>query len=175
MQAAPENRHIVAVYIDELQDYLSLPTDLSDALAQARGLGLSLTLAHQYRDQLPANIRAGIDANALNKIVFGLNATDAKAMAAMAPELTPEDFMLLPRYQVYASLQAGGRATGWIRGKTLPPEKAIRMPAELKAMSQKRFGKPAAEVEQEYLDVINGAAAAPPETPDAPIGRRKRC
>ena len=171
----PEKRHIVAVYIDELQDYLSLPTDLSDALAQARGLGLSLTLAHQYRDQLPANIRAGIDANALNKIVFGLNATDAKAMAAMAPELTAEDFMRLPRYQVYASLQAGGRATGWIRGKTLPPEKAIRMPAELRAVSQKRFGKPVAEVEQEYLSVISGAAAAPSETPDAPIGRRKRC
>ena len=52
-------------------------------------------------------------ANALNKMVFGLNATDAKAMAAMAPELTAEDFMRLPRYQVYASLQAGGRATGW--------------------------------------------------------------
>ena len=171
----PEKRHMVAVYIDELQDYLSLPTDLSDALAQARGLGLSLTLAHQYRDQLPANIRAGIDANALNKIVFGLNATDAKAMAAMAPELTAEDFMRLPRYQVYASLQAGGRATGWIRGKTLPPEKAIRMPAELRAVSQKRFGKPVAEVEQEYLSVISGAAAAPSETPDAPIGRRKRC
>ena len=96
-------------------------------------------------------------------------------MAAMAPELTAEDFMKLPRYQVYASLQAGGRATGWIRGKTLPPEKAIRMPAELKAVSQKRFGKPAAEVEQEYLSVINGAAAAPAEAPDAPIGRRKRC
>ena len=169
------SRMNVAAYIDELQDYLSLPTDLSDALAQARGLGLSLTLAHQYRDQLPANIRAGIDANALNKIVFGLNATDAKAMAAMAPELTAEDFMRLPRYQVYASLQAGERATGWIRGKTLPPEKAIRMPAELKAVSQKRFGKPAAEVEQEYLSVISGASAAPPETPDAPIGRRKRC
>ena len=171
----PEKRHIVAVYIDELQDYLSLPTDLSDALAQARGLGLSLTLAHQYRDQLPANIRAGIDANALNKIVFGLNTTDAKAMAAMAPELTAEDFMKLPRFEVYASLQAGGRATGWIRGKTLPQEQAIRMPAELKAASQKRFGKPAAEVEQEYLSVVSSVSAAPPEAPDAPIGRRKRC
>lgn len=34
-----EKRHIVSIFIDELQDYLSLPTDLSDALAQARGLG----------------------------------------------------------------------------------------------------------------------------------------
>lgn len=170
----PEKRHIVSVYIDELQDYLSLPTDLSDALAQARGLGLGLTLAHQYRDQLPLAIRSGIDANALNKIVFGLNATDAKAMAAMAPELTAEDFMMLPRYQVYTTLQYGGRATGWMRGQTLPPVDPVRLPADLKALSQKRYGKPAAEVEQEYLDLFIGAAAPSAETVQSPIGRRKK-
>ena len=63
----PERRHIVGVYIDELQDYLSLPTDLSDALAQARGLGVALILAHQYRDQLPLDIRSGI-ADRVNKV-----------------------------------------------------------------------------------------------------------
>lgn len=170
----PEKRHIVSVYIDELQDYLSLPTDLSDALAQARGLGLSLTLAHQYREQLPLTIRAGIDANALNKIVFGLNATDAKAMAAMAPELVAEDFMRLPRYQVYASLQSGGRATGWMRGQTLPPTKALRLPADLKARSQQRYGKPAAEVEQEYLALFNATTTLPENVANTPIGRRKK-
>jgi len=61
-----EQRHLVSVYIDELQDYLSLPTDFSDALAQARGLGVGLTLAHQFREQLPPDIRAGVDANARN-------------------------------------------------------------------------------------------------------------
>lgn len=81
----PERRHIVSVFIDELQDYLTLPTDLSDALAQARGLGLGLTMAHQYRGQLPPNIRAGIDANARNKIIFGLNSGDARDMAANGP------------------------------------------------------------------------------------------
>lgn len=72
----PERRHLVSVYIDELQDYLSLPTDLSNALAQARGLGVGMTLAHQYRDQLPPEVRAGVDANCRNKIVFGLNSKD---------------------------------------------------------------------------------------------------
>ena len=48
----PERRHLVSVYIDELQDYLSLPTDLSDALAQARGLGVGMTLAHQLVGKL---------------------------------------------------------------------------------------------------------------------------
>jgi hypothetical protein len=149
-----EQRHLVSVYIDELQDYLALPTNLSDALAQARGLGVSLTLAHQYREQLPPDIRAGIDANALNKIVFGLGVGDAKAMAAMAPELEPVDFMSLPRYQIYASFQSGGKATGWVQGKTLPPPAAIRQAVDLRAKSMTEYGMPAEEIEREYLEQL---------------------
>ena len=108
----PERRHIVSLYIDELQDYLRLPTDLSDALAQARGLGVGITMAHQYRAQLSPELRAGIDANARNKIVFGLNSSDAKEMASMAPELTALDFMNLPRYEVYTNFMSDGKATG---------------------------------------------------------------
>lgn len=169
-----EKRHIVSIFIDELQDYLSLPTDLSDALAQARGLGVGLTLAHQYRDQLPINIRSGIDANARNKIVFGLNSRDAKDMAAMAPELTAEDFMALPRYQIYASIQTNGRSTGWVQGKTLPPPPALRETAELKAMSQTAYGIPAEQIEKDYLNLftVNNASAENPGGVN--IGRRKK-
>lgn len=170
-----ERRHIVEIYIDELQDYLSLPTDLSDALAQARGLGVGLTLAHQYRDQLPMSIRSGIDANARNKIVFGLNSKDAKDMAAMAPELVPEDFMTLPRYQIYTSSQQGGRNTGWIQGKTLPPPPALRDAAELKARSQATYGISAEQVEEDYLNIFTNNTNASGENPDdTPIGRKKR-
>ena len=95
-------------------------------------------------------------------------------MAAMAPELVAEDFMRLPRYQVYASLQSGGRATGWMRGQTLPPTKALRLPADLKARSQQRYGKPAAEVEQEYLALFNTTTTLPENVANTPIGRRKK-
>ena len=169
----PEKRHIVGVYIDELQDYLSLPTDLSDALAQARGLGMALTLAHQYRDQLPLDIRSGIDANARNKIIFGLNSKDAKDMAAMTTELEAKDFMLLPRYKVYASFQYGRKNTGWIMGNTMPPTKALRDVAELRAKSQKMYGIPAEQVEQDFLNLINNNTATHEEINNTPIGRRK--
>jgi hypothetical protein len=166
-------RHMVSVYIDELQDYLALPTDLSDALAQARGLGVALTLAHQYRGQLPPEIRAGIDANARNKIVFGLNAEDAKAMAAMAPELEPVDFMSLPRYQIYASFNSGGRNTGWVSGKTLPPAAPTRDIVELRAKSMAAYGKPAEETEAEYLALLKSTrAATPTDEGFGGIGRR---
>lgn len=169
-----EKRHIVSIFIDELQDYLSLPTDLSDALAQARGLGVGLTLAHQYRDQLPLNIRSGIDANARNKIVFGLNSRDAKDMAAMAPELTAEDFMVLPRYQIYASIQTNGRSTGWVQGKTLPPPPALREATELKAMSQTAYGIPAEQIEKDYLNLFTVNSASAENPGDVNIGRRKK-
>lgn len=169
-----ERRHLVSVYIDELQDYLSLPTDLSDALAQARGLGVGMTLAHQYRDQLPTEIRAGIDANCRNKIVFGLNSKDAKDMAAIAPELTAEDFMALPRYQIYTSFQSGGRNTGWVMGQTLPPPPALRDPAELYARSVETYGTPAEETEEEYLKITTNYSVPGSDQGDIPIGRRKR-
>lgn len=169
----PEKRNIVSVFIDELQDYLSLPTDLSDALAQARGLGMSLTLAHQYRDQLPLDIRSGIDANARNKIIFGLNSKDAKDMAAMAPELEKEDFMMLQRYKVYTSFQYSGRNTGWIMGSALPPPKPIREASELRARSQKMYGTPAEQVEEDFLNLVNNNTINNKEMGDTPIGRRK--
>ncbi len=170
----PERRHLVSVYIDELQDYLSLPTDLSDALAQARGLGVGMTLTHQYRDQLPPEVRAGVDANCRNKIVFGLNSKDAKDMAAMAPELTAEDFMTLPRYQIYTSFQSGGKSTGWVMGRTLPPTPALRDPAELYAQSMRAYGAPAEETEEEYLKTVMNHSAPGSDAGETPIGRRKR-
>jgi hypothetical protein len=184
----PEQRHLVSVYIDELQDYLSLPTDLSDALAQARGLGVGLTLAHQYREQLPPDIRAGVDANARNKIVFGLNSADAKAMSAMSPELDAEDFMALPRYFIYTSFNSGGRSVGWVQGKTLPAPPATRLAVELKAKSMSTYGRPTEEIEAEYLaqlgyapTPLSGETATPEAFPirqqTAPltsVGRRKK-
>ena len=143
-------------------------------VAQARGLGVGVTLAHQYRDQLPPEVRAGVDANARNKIVFGLNSKDAKDMAAMAPELSAEDFMTLPRYQIYTSFQSGGKSTGWVMGRTLPPTPALRDPAELYARSMRTYGTPAEETEEEYLKTVMNHSAPGSAAGETPIGRRKR-
>lgn len=149
-----DKRHMVSIYIDELQDYLRLPTDLSDALAQARGLGVSITMAHQYRAQLTPEIKGAIDANARNKIVFGLNSDDAKDMSAMAANLTAEDFMLLPRYKIYTNIMNNGRATGWVSGTTLPEEPPINTAAELKIESSMRYGIDGAITEAEYIKEV---------------------
>jgi len=172
-----EQRPMVGVFIDELQDYLSLPTNLSDALAQARGLGVALTMAHQYRAQLPPEIRSGVDANARNKIIFGLHGEDANAMANMSKELEPVDFMQLPRYQVYASFQSGGQTTDWVSGRTLPPPSKTCDIVELRANSMALYGRPAEQVEAEYLEILNASrsfyAAGSDDAKNSQIGRRK--
>ena len=125
-QIPKERRHIVSVFIDELQDYVSLPAEL----------------------------RAGVDANARNKIVFGLNAADAKEMATQAGDLAVADFMGLPRYEVYASIMNHGRRTNWILGRTEAPSEPLRLAAELKAESMARYGVPAGETERAYANLL---------------------
>ena len=134
-----------------------------------------MTYRLSYRAfQKGAEIRAGVDANARNKICFGVNATDAKSMAAMAPELAQEDFMALPRYYVYASFNQDGRNTGWVSGQTLPMTIALNSTEELKKRVAIRYGKPGAEVESEYLKMLTEHRPEnDSEIDSGPVGRRK--
>ena len=147
----PSRRHVVSVFIDEVQDYLSLPGSLADALAQARSLGAAFHLAHQYRGQLPPALKAGIDANARNKIIFSLSAADAAELARQAIGLEAADFQLLPRFGVYARTLHHGRENPWCQATTLPPTPPTQDALALRAASQARYGQDAAQVEAALL------------------------
>ena len=147
----PSRRHVVSVFIDEVQDYLSLPGSLADALAQARSLGAAFHLAHQYRGQLPAALKAGIDANARNKIIFSLSAADAAELARQAIGLEAADFQLLPRFGVYARTLHHGRENPWCQATTLPPTPAVHDALALRASSQARYGQDATQIEAALL------------------------
>ena len=147
----PSRRHVVSVFIDEVQDYLSLPGSLADALAQARSLGAAFHLAHQYRGQLPAALKAGIDANARNKIIFSLSAADAAELARQAIGLEAADFQLLPRFGVYARTMHHGRENPWCHATTLPPTPPVQDALALRAASQARYGQDAAQTEAALL------------------------
>ena len=147
----PSRRHVVSVFIDEVQDYLSLPGSLADALVQARSLGAAFHLAHQYRGQLPTALKAGIDANARNKIIFSLSAADAAELARQAIGLEAADFQLLPRFGVYARTMHHGRENPWCHATTLPPTPPTQDALALRAASQARYGQDAAQVEAALL------------------------
>ena len=159
-QAQPaQRRQIVSVYIDEVQAFLAgLPGSLADALAQARSLGAAFHLAHQYRGQLPAALKAGIDANARNKIIFSLSAADAAELARQAIGLEAADFQLLAQYQAYATVMHQGRRSGWFSLATRPAPPAVRDPALLYAASHARYGIPAEQTEAELIALTSGTA-----------------
>lgn len=144
-----ERRHPVSVYLDEFQDFLRLPTDLGDALAQARGLGVGFTLANQYLHQLDPPMRSAVMANAQNKICFRLADEDARVMATKGSGLDAEDFAALGAYECYAQLVADGTVQPWCSTRSLPPERETSDPDTVRSSSRTRYGRARVEVEAE--------------------------
>ena len=150
---APERRHPVSVVLDEFQDYLRLGTDLGDALAQARGLGVSFTLSHQFLHQMDPAMRSAVLANAQNRICFNLAEEDARVMASPGSGLEQEDFANLGAYEFYARLVARNAIMPWCSGRSLPPSPLVRDPEDVKAVSRQNYGRPPAEVDAEILSL----------------------
>jgi Helicase HerA, central domain len=165
-----EYRHPVAVYADEFQDYVHLPTDMADALAQARGLGCALVLAHQHLSQLPGNLRAAVLANARSRVCFQLAGEDAQTMARLSGgSLQPTDFQRLRRYEAYLQLVVEGEVTDFASARTLPLSAVSSDPRVVREASRLRYGRPVDEVEAEIRKLVAGE----PDGDDG-LGRRQR-
>ncbi len=167
----PANRrHLTSIYVDEVHDFINaIPGDLADALAQSRSLGVAWTMAHQYRHQLSPAMCKAIDANARNKIYFGLSATDARDIARNIPQLEAADFIRLPQFHIYSNTRINGQETGWISGVTQPPTPARQTALDLKAQSSRNYGTPAEDTEA----ALSQLAIAPKHHQDSPIFGRK--
>lgn len=153
---APERRHPVYAYVDEFQDYLHLPLDFADALAQARGLGVGFTLAHQHLHQLDPAMRSAVLANAQSRIAFRLPSEDARAIAA-GSALDPEDFQSLGAFEAYAQLVASAAVQPWCSLRSLPPGEPSTDPALVRTTSRLAYGRDRAAVEAELQALFFGA------------------
>ncbi|MEV5832827.1 DUF87 domain-containing protein [Nocardia sp. NPDC052112] len=104
------DRPDAALVLDEAQNFLNLSTPIEDMLAEARGLRLSLLLAHQNLGQLSRELRDGISANARNKIVFAVSPDDARDLARHTdPWLSEHDLSHLDAFHAAARLLVDGR------------------------------------------------------------------
>jgi hypothetical protein len=158
------------IYIDEFQDYLHLPTDLADVLAQARGLGVGLTLAHQHLAQLPSGLRSAVLANARSRVCFQLGNEDARLVAATSAEIEALDFQGLGRYEAYVSLVSHSNVTPFASARTLEPIEPTRDAHDVRALSRSQYGRDLASVEAELTALVGGGSASD----DRPIGKRRR-
>jgi len=75
----PEARLPFYVYVDEFQNYAT--DSFQEMLAEARGYGVRLVMAHQNVSQLDESLRASILANARIRLAFRLSYDDSATLA----------------------------------------------------------------------------------------------
>jgi hypothetical protein len=145
----PSQRHPVFVFVDEAQSVLKLPVDLADMLAQARGMGVSFTLAHQHHGQIDdRQVKSALLGTVRSQIVFQAMREDAATLApSYAPRLTADDLVGLSRYEFAMRPLVDGQTLAPLTGSTLPLPPVSRDGAALAAASRERYGRPRAEVE----------------------------
>jgi hypothetical protein len=152
--ARPEQeRADAALYVDEVHNYLNLPTPLEEMLAEARGYRLSLCLAHQHLGQLPKEMREALAANARTKLYFQLSQHDAQQLGKeVEPELAAHDLAHLPRYTAAVRLCHQGETGPAFTLTTSPLEPGSPERADaVRVSSRTRNGTSRAAVEAELV------------------------
>lgn len=165
----PEQRRPVMAYIDEWQRFVHLPTPMGEVLAEARGLGLGMVLAHQtVVGQLPEDVRHAVLANARSRVVFQLPSEDARLVAKELGDIfTADDLQGLGAFEVVCQLFAAGSSQPPATARTRPLPEVSSDPDEIRRASRKRYGVDRSEIERAIRNRQSRGT-------DAPIGRRRR-
>jgi hypothetical protein len=160
---APEQRRDAACYVDEVQNYLNLPTPLEDVLAEARSYRLALCLAHQNLGQLPRDLREAIAANARSKVYFQLSRDDASTLdREVRPELSAHDLAHLPVFTAAVRLCNEGQPGPAFTLRTEPLSDPIPGRAEaVRESARRRYGQSSAQAEAALVVDQRNPAVAP--------------
>jgi hypothetical protein len=158
----------VMCILDEFQNFVALPTPMASMLAEARGLGLGMTLAHQHLGQLGEDVKAAALANCRSRVAFQLPAADARVMSReMGGLLSADDLQGLGQYEVACQLFAAGSTHAPATGKTRPLPPATSNPERLRSASRAQYGTALEAVEQAIRRRQSGKTTGA-------IGRRPR-
>jgi Type IV secretion-system coupling protein DNA-binding domain len=141
------------LYVDEFQSFAN--KSFADILSEARKYKLSLTIAHQYIEQMEEEVRAAVFGNVGTMIAFRVGAYDAEVLEKeFSPQFTAADIVNLGVFQIYLKLMINGVSSVPFSATTLPP---IPLPSEIYnkevvAASRAAYARPRAVVESEIRD-----------------------
>ncbi|TFE31038.1 DUF87 domain-containing protein [Frankia sp. B2] len=134
-----------AAYLDECQNFLSLPGAVEDMLAEARGYRLSMVLAHQHLRQLPGDLADALSTNARSKVFFSVSPRDAADLARhVTPVLSHHDLARLPAYTAASRLIVAGEDSAAFTLRTRPLPAAVPGRAAALRAAARRHTAPAA-------------------------------
>ncbi len=140
------------LYIDEFQN---VTTDsIASILSEARKYRLSLTIAHQYIEQIEENIRNAVFGNVGSMIVHRVSPENAEVFAKQfEPVFTPQDIIKLENYNSYVKMLVRGMPTKPFNMREYPSPKGNEAIVDkIKELSYYKFGRAREEVEAEIMD-----------------------
>ena len=174
----PSKRQSVFIYIDETPSFLGIPNaNLDEALSQSRQFNVGWNIGFQHLAQMSPQLKAGIESNVANKIVFGLNLDEAREMAKYTLEIDKEDFYSLPPFWAYIRTEISPNTYRWLIGKTYPPKPKIRDSRTPFLNSLSRYGQDISEIESQFENYIFEKSASKNEDSNqklTDLGRKKR-
>ncbi|MCK3920528.1 type IV secretion system DNA-binding domain-containing protein, partial [Streptococcus suis] len=170
----PSKRQSAFIYVDETPSFLGIPNaNLDEALSQSRQFNVGWAIGFQHLAQMSSNLKAGIESNTANKIVFGLNLNEAKEMAKSTLEVAKEDFYRLPPFWAYSRIEISPNTYRWVIGKTYPPTPRIRDSRTPYLNSLIRYGQNVDDLEREFQAFTYQEKPQTAESLDN-LGRKKR-
>jgi hypothetical protein len=139
-------RRVFHLYADEFQSFATESFAL--ILSEARKYALTLTVGHQYLDQLPDRLRNAVFGNTGSIIACRSGAIDAPILSEQIGLGNSDALLDLPNFTAWARLLRNGAPTSPIRLDLHDAPLARRSsPHRLIETSRMRFGRPRADVE----------------------------
>ena len=167
-------RHDAALYLDEAQNFLTLPGSIGDMLAEARGYRLSIVAAHQHLGQLPRELREALSANARNKVFFNCSPEDAHILERhVAPGISEHDLSHLGAHQVAVRLVVDGDEALAFTLRTDPAPAPTGCGEVIRAAARARFGREPGDRHDEDLRrrLAGRRGTRHSDDGDVPVGR----
>jgi hypothetical protein len=141
------------LFVDEFQSFVN--ESFADILSEARKYKLSLTIAHQYIEQMPEEVRNAVFGNVGTTIAFRVGPFDAEVLETIFfPTFTKEDLVNLGFAQIYLTLSIDGVGSPPFSATTLPPIVVtnVSLKEEIIENVRKTYAKPRELVEKNIVD-----------------------
>lgn len=156
-----DQREDFSLYVDEFQNFAT--DSFATILSEARKYRLSLILANQFMTQLTDQIREAILGNIGTVISGRIGITDAEILIKkFTPTFDVEDITRLPNYQTISSVMIQDVPSAAFSMSLIPPlgKTSVELRDALKKLSFTKYGRPRAQVEQEFFTRISSGDAA---------------
>lgn len=143
--------HDFYLYIDEFQN-VTTPA-IASILSEARKYRLSLTVAHQYINQLEEDIKGAVFGNVGSMVICRVSPEDAKYLETkFAPTFVASDIMKISNLNAYVNMLVKGEPRKpFDISIPFPPRGDITKIDALKELSHLTYGRPLDEVTAEIM------------------------